>query len=1518
MLVSEVYIVEGVKVCRIRSRIAVTNRTDIAFDWKQPAGSNGAASANNLRWPTLQPHSTFFLPVLSPPQFAPQLTPTTGGFSYSSPLPLPGQLRQQTITRFTCARTGMPSSSAASLSFSGDLCCVLSGLSWYNTRLHGRVEDEYKLAGRRKKAKGGDDDSDDDSSARQSADDSKDEHTTVYTLRPPVILENLLVDTLEFRCVDKAKERGDSVRHQEKLNRGASVALFAASAALPCSLSFRLPFIRQQGWTASIPLLGDRGDVDRALKGEVLLVVVRDEEKRELIVHCAYSLLQGAVMLSVFVPYFLFDLTGLGLVISADKRQLVPLGRADSQTDIESGDERPAVMFNFPASQSKTPSDQRSVCVSSLSRVSASRSTDAVWSAPFSIDALGFRFSAAIPQVTGAAGAGEAYDVAVSIQQGEGAFRRTKMVVLAPRLVIVNSLPHDCLLRQHQTDRVVRIAAGAQHFWQWPDPSQKRFLSLNRTGSVDVEGWEWSGLFHPQRVGSTNITVRHTADGQRLWYVRVESRMQDSSIFCVLSAYPQQLSTLSAVLPFRVQNRCLFHTVRFRQAKDGVTYGDWLYVPPMSGLPYAWEQPLLAGQVQVEVGLSQSIVGERWEASINTTFDGSGQQAEQDNSGSDQSSVTTLLAVKRLKPLPGDETRGEQQVWMQTEGHGPTRVLVVSSSQPLEQYELDMRRAAASKRRRLARRDMNEALRARRLSELTTALDQLEVNIAQLTVNHAKTEEKLQAMDHGMIERPDSVAEEDSALLVRVLGVRGVVADVDVCCSIDFNGSSNRTEWRRSGGSGESRFTAPQSAFRANNLRLSTDCRIQIITRRSERDESVMGFVEFTLFEYDDHQRQQQWLPVCSSTTQQPVGGDLELSVWWIPVGPRICRQLLATMDAVLSEYSRVQRVVKYELHELARGRLEGVVGSANTEVQFLVRVTGVTGMKSAAPYLPASPGQLVVRVTSELTGKVSSAVLYSHSSDIRQALTAGGSVQWGQLIPVTVSEDLLDSRGGETLHFELLFVPSPDIQPATADSIAVSPLPPVAVAKMSVPLVSVPVSRPESATSSDEERQWTNRVIPLRPLLWSAPSSSSSAASSSSSASSSFSASSSRSQSVGDGHADLALTCTFRRFVARSDEQRPDMKVSVNLPGIALSVINETPEEIVLLSVLRLSIAVEQAAVQQTAFIKLEHAQLDNMRPTALFPVVIAPTFVPEEERQPLLQLSATKQRGVRDQRAKLAYNVLSFPYFSVLLQSVDVKVEEELIWTVLSYVNEFTRAERHHSSHSSADRQCVRRLSDIRLRGSSERILYFQFLQIQPLSFHVSFLAKPGMRAHMGDLLYNPFQLVLSAASSTLGSLDNAPIKLNGQIIENASGTSDMLLSSLQHFYQDEMLHQAYKLIGSFDFLGNPSELLSHLGTGLSDFFYEVKQSTTHSLSHSLTTLTHTAQDNRTWQRTAGLTAPVTAIQRRTATACELILASPPTHSFCGRTAVVLCCVVMCCVVLCCVVLCCVVLVVSRLVVW
>ena len=1265
VVVTEVFIAGGVKVCRVRSRVGLCNRTEVAFEFRADASTRG--------WPTLRPHSTFFLPLLLPPSTSHvQLRPQVGGFDFCAPLPLTGEVAEETVSRLTCARSsssGLPSTSAASLSFSGDFHSVLCGLSLQGPlRLHGPVEEEVARSRAKKAgAKGwrlfGEEAEQDEEATAATPQSSAGSvvHSTVFTLRPPCVVENLLPLAAELRCVERSKERADQIRLQQPLDKGGRLALFAPSAASLSSLCFRLPGLQQSQWSASLPLLGDRDSIERALQSSTVNVLLKDDDKRELVVHASYALQQGCVVVSLYVPYWLFDETGLGLVPSADRTQLVPMGGWEELQVSMLRDERAPLLFNFPPSMLSLPAEQKTVALTTFAHLFSSSSSSqspaaagaSKWSRDFNVDTVGFRFSASIPGVREADGGQSLCEVGVSIQQGSGRFRRTKMVVCTPRLMLVNSLPCDAEVRQHGTTRPLRIRQGQQEAWQWPSAVQKRFLALRRVGSAELEGWEWSGVFNPAKVGAVNLLVRHSTQRGQYWYLRVESRMQDSTCFCVLSAFPQELSILRSVLPYRVHNRALFHSVRFRQVKDGVSYGDWIVVEPQSSFPYAWEQPLLAGEVELQLGLRHSPMGERWEDKFVASFE-----------PPQQSQPPT---AKRLKPLPGDETRAEQALFVQAELFGPTRVLVVGLHPSLEAVEEELRRGARQRGRKLSRRELNEALRARQQSYLQSSIELLDAQLLQLAVTRAKMEEKAQGLASGVIERPGTVAAEDSALLVAVKAVRGLQAGLDVFAVVDFNGSKAKTEVQRVDAGGEAAFEGRETAaFRANNLRLSTACRVTLYTKGPGGGDSPIGSLEFSLFEYDDHQRRQQLLSLyapsaasASAASAAALKAEVDVSVWWIPPAAEEVQRLLAELAAVERDWRRVKAAVKAELKRVVRGRLEGVVGSANTEVLFLVRVTGLTGVEAIATGLPAVGGRLVVRVASELTLKQSSALLYQHDSNIRLALAAAsptpaGGVVWGHTLPFLVSEDLLDARGGEVLHFTLLFSPA-----VSSDDAA--PPPAVEVAAASIPLNDVPVSKAEAATPSPEEAAWTQRAIPLQAKL---PLSRASAAAASSS------------------RGELAMTATFRRFPARSDEQRAELKMTVQLPSVGVSLITDAPDELLYLSAHRLSLNVEQGQALQTLFLRVDDAQLDNQRDSAIFPVVLAPSYVPPEERQSLLQLSVTKQRGLRDAQAKAQYAVWSFPYFSLLVQSLDVRVEEGLVWALVHYANEFAQHRREGGS--------------------------------------------------------------------------------------------------------------------------------------------------------------------------------------------------------------------------------------------
>lgn len=83
-----------------------------------------------------------------------------------------------------------------------------------------------------------------------------------------------------------------------------------------------------------------------------------------------------------------------------------------------------------------------------------------------------------------------------------------------------------------------------------------------------------------------------------------------------------------------------------------------------------------------------------------------------------------------------------------------------------------------------------------------------------------------------------------------------------------------------------------------------------------------------------------------------------------------------------------------------------------------------------------------------------------------------------------------------------------------------------------------------------------------------------------------------------------------------------------------------------------------------------------------------------------------------------------------------------------------------------------------------------------------------------------------LLSAVGAIAGNINKAPIRLNAKIITNASGTANTLGSNLVRHFAVEGLKEAYKILGSLEIIGNPVGLVSNLGDGVMDFFYEPAQ--------------------------------------------------------------------------------------------
>ena len=81
------------------------------------------------------------------------------------------------------------------------------------------------------------------------------------------------------------------------------------------------------------------------------------------------------------------------------------------------------------------------------------------------------------------------------------------------------------------------------------------------------------------------------------------------------------------------------------------------------------------------------------------------------------------------------------------------------------------------------------------------------------------------------------------------------------------------------------------------------------------------------------------------------------------------------------------------------------------------------------------------------------------------------------------------------------------------------------------------------------------------------------------------------------------------------------------------------------------------------------------------------------------------------------------------------------------------------------------------------------------------------------LGDLSY--FLLGKLSFPQLLASLfpnvSDAPIKLQGKALNHVFERPSEIIQSIRKFYVNETLRQIYRIIGSLDFVGNPTMLFS-----------------------------------------------------------------------------------------------------------
>lgn len=1220
-------------------------------------------------------------------------------------------------------------------------------------------------------------------------------------------------------------------------------------------------------------------------------ISVFDDNKRELQIHVELQM-EGSIRVVLYVPFWIYDLTHLGLILSCDRAQTVPLGALDDFRKRLTSDERTPIMFNFPTNPTSGSSSSKKkvdggVMLTTLSGVETARNwTDVQWSEPIMIDKLSVATTTTIPgprkkisPTDIEASLRNLSDIGIRIEHARGRWHRTKLIHLTPHFVLINRLGCELEFMQRCSNKpeVARtrsgpapsyfLPAGETKELVWPDADGNRSLCFRRAGSEYVD-WRWSGDIDPAAAGDVPMMVRHKSDPNRVWFARVEIQVRQATVFVHISQYEKK--TMKLLLPYRIQNQTANQHIRVRQwippigskaATTAVAPRDWIAVPPYSVFHFAPEVPLYSRPCQLEVQLGLSVrdgvvVADR---TIQLNLD----------------EIKTHARVT-VPPIVGDVVRTPQTVHVYSESDGgATIVLKVSSHASAETFATELRKSGNFGHKQIIARQREK--RWKELGDLRNELD-TRIGLLQTRIEEELARNQASEATTGVtLVRPRDMPLGESAIIIDVRGARGL-AFKESYVQLTFGRVSHKTAAIT--GTNTPTF-GRRFTFNSTVCDSSSVLHIGLFEKMTLVSDRERGVVDLPLFNMD-HQPKSSWL-VCRNAKGE-VQGELDCTIWHVPKADSHSQsnEKMSELDRVYQEKRRILESVTAEMTLMqsrqmidANGRIMPV--HLQNDVEFKVQLRHIDGLQAALAGMHCA-GDVVCRMRSELTGKTASVMVWQHDPDdekesVQQGPKGGTAVKpvrrwssdasassssssskgqsaeratspatappsstsspsnssaassaattpvplpvsWRQEVSIFVPEEML-SKDDEVLHLAFFFQPQ-DFA-AAADTTAVEAAldrrttvhsaeflratrlrantPPIALAHLSLPLSSVPIDGTKEAldsrigTKTQREKQlvdWRQNRVPLQIDLHSLKS-------------------------------EMWLTLAVTRMPAKSEENRLVYGLELHLPSVSLSLIDAEPREVLYFSITDTHVLFGDTLCTQELEVKVHCIQLDNQNPAAVFPIIIGFSPVEPGEIQPLIQLSVAKRKSRTP-------TVQIFEYASLLVQQIDVKVEEELIYAILRFINSFQDAEADFDAATETDDSWyVMRASEfLRVEPREYVMLFFEFLQVQPIAVNVSFEASPGVRARMSQMKYNPMDTVLSIAGTAMGSIHAAPIRLNGRTFEHVRGSVPVILGSLAHFYTGQIIAESYKVLGSFEFLGNPVGLVNNLGSGVVDFFY------------------------------------------------------------------------------------------------
>ncbi|KAI4089812.1 MAG: hypothetical protein LQ344_005177 [Seirophora lacunosa] len=290
--------------------------------------------------------------------------------------------------------------------------------------------------------------------------------------------------------------------------------------------------------------------------------------------------------------------------------------------------------------------------------------------------------------------------------------------------------------------------------------------------------------------------------------------------------------------------------------------------------------------------------------------------------------------------------------------------------------------------------------------------------------------------------------------------------------------------------------------------------------------------------------------------------------------------------------------------------------------------------------------------------------------------------------------------------------------------------------------------------------------------------------------------------------------------FEVKDVESEVTFKAQLRLAGIGISLVNKNLKELLYLTFREIEFKYSDSRLYQTLNATIKWVQIDNQLYGGIFPILLYPSVVPktgkEMEAHPIFHTMVTR---VKDD----SYGVLYIKYATLLLQQMTLEIDEDFIFAMLDFakVPGATWTEEHEGKLCDEDLDIPEPKQE-----QQGQDVYFELLHLQPMQLDLSFVRTERINAEDTTSSSNPLMFFVNVMTMSIGNVNDAPLRLNALMLENARISIPALMANIQGHYTQEVIRQIHIVLGSADFLGNPVGLFNNVSSGVADIFYEPYQ--------------------------------------------------------------------------------------------